>query len=194
VAVDTAGNVLISDGFNNRVRRVDAVDGTIMTVAGSGAPMPAGGFCGDGGLASNACLDSPHGIAVDTDGNVSFSDRGNNRIRRVDAATRIITTVAGNGSAAFCGDSGLATGACLNSPSDVAVDAAGNWLIADRVNQRIRRVDATTRACLFNPGGVAVDPVSGGLLIADTDNHRVRRSGVLHRDGLTREKPPETPE
>ena len=196
VAADASGNVFIADFDNHRIRRVDAVTGIITTVAGGGDPTL--GFCGDGGPATDACLNNPTGVAVDASGNVFIADFGNHRIRRVDAVTGMITTVAGGGmpTPGFCGDGGRATSACLNTPTGVAVDAAGNLSIADRVNHRIRRVDATTgmittvagkgtsgfcgdgglatRACLTNPSAVAVNPVSGSLLIGDTDNHRVR--------------------
>jgi DNA-binding beta-propeller fold protein YncE len=196
VAVNpTTGNLAIADFGNSRIRSVDAITGIITTVAGSATS----GFCGDGGAATSACLNGPEEVAVDATGNVFIADRFNHRIRRVDAATGVITTVAGGGTPTpgFCGDGGAATSACLNESLWVAVDATGNLSIADRVNHRIRSVDAATgiittvagkgvagfcgdggpatSACLTNPSGVAVDPVSGSLLIGDTDNHRVRR-------------------
>jgi streptogramin lyase len=140
VAVDAAGNVLIADQNNARIRRVDAVTGVITTVAGNGA----GGFSGDGGPATAASLSNPVGVAVDAAGNVLIADRSNQRIRRVDAVTGVITTAAGNGASGFSGDGGPATAASLSSPWGVAVDAAGNVLIADQSNSRIRRVDAVT--------------------------------------------------
>jgi sugar lactone lactonase YvrE len=193
VKVDANGNLFIADYNNNRIRRVDAVTSIISTVAGSASA----GFCGDGGPATAACLNSPAGLTLDSNGNVFVADRFNHRVRRVDAITGMITTVGGNGTPGFCGDGGPAGSACLNAPSDLAVDGAGNLSIADRGNHRIRRVNgagiistvagggapspgfcgdggAASRACLFNPTGVAFDPVSGGLLVGDTDNHRVR--------------------
>jgi DNA-binding beta-propeller fold protein YncE len=137
-------------------------------------------------------------LTLDSNGNVFVADRFNHRVRRVDAITGMITTVAGNGTPGFCGDGGPAGNACLSAPSELAVDGAGNLSIADRGNHRIRRINratgiistvagggapspgfcgdggAASRACLFNPTGVAFDPVSGGLLVGDTDNHRVR--------------------
>jgi streptogramin lyase len=140
VAVDAAGNVLIADQSNSRIRRVDAVTGVITTVAGNGTF----GFSGDGGPATAASLSNPVGVAVDAAGNVLIADPNNFRIRRVDAVTGVITTVAGSGTFGFSGDGGPATAANLSGPFGVAVDAAGNVLIADRSNQRIRRVDAVT--------------------------------------------------
>ena len=101
MTVDGSGNLFIADTGNHRVRRVDAVTGLISTVAGS-HPFSGGrkpfGFAGDGGPATSANLGTPSGVAVDADGNLFIADRSNHRIRRVDAATGIINTIAGNGS------------------------------------------------------------------------------------------------
>ena len=112
----------------------------ITIVAGTGTA----GFAGDGGAAAAADLNAPSGVAVDTAGNLFIADSANNRIRTVTAATGIITTLAGTGTAGFAGDGGTATGATLNVPSTAAVDAAGNVSIADAGNDRIRRVAAAT--------------------------------------------------
>jgi len=136
LAIDAAGNLFIADIFNNRVRRVDAATGLITTMAGTGA----GGFSGDGGLATAAELDFPEGLAIDAAGNLFIADSANNRIRRVDAATGIITTVAA---------------AELNSPKGLAVDAAGDLFIADSTNNRIRRVDTATGFITTVAGTVA---------------------------------------
>src|SRR6266851_2745842 len=91
LGVDSIGNVYIADDFNHRLRKVDAATGTINTVVGGGAPTP--GFCGDGGPATSACLNQPVAMAMDANGNLFVADYGNNRIRRVDAATGTITTM-----------------------------------------------------------------------------------------------------
>ncbi len=137
VAADAAGNVFIGDTFNNRVRRVDAVTGVISTVAGTGTA----GFSGDGGPATAAKIGSPARLAVDAAGNLYFDDAA--RVRRVDAVTGVITTVAGTGTAGFSGDGGPATAAQLGGAAGIAVDRAGNVFIADG-NRRVRRVDAAT--------------------------------------------------
>ena len=139
VIVGRDGSLFIQDQGNRRIRRV-APDGIITTYAGRGTT----GFSGDGGPANIASLSNPTGIAVDAQGNLFIADRGNQRIRRVDAVTKIITTVAGNGSWGFGGDGGPATSARLFFPAAVALDAGGNLFIADRDNARIRRVDAAT--------------------------------------------------
>jgi sugar lactone lactonase YvrE len=140
IAFDVAGNLFAADPLNHRVWRVDAVTRQLTSVAGNGTP----GFSGDGGAATAASLRGPSALALDSAGNLFIADQVNQRIRRVDGATRIITTVAGSGRFGFGGDGGPATRAQLYSPSGVALDAEGNLFIADRLNQRIRRVDAVT--------------------------------------------------
>ncbi|HEX2808918.1 MAG TPA: DUF6777 domain-containing protein, partial [Kineosporiaceae bacterium] len=108
---------------------------TITTVAGNGSNS----FCGDGGPATQACLEYPMGLAVDAAGNLYIADVANNRVRRV-APDGTITTIAGNGTSGFCGDGGPATQACLYAPLGPLVDAAGNLYIADRSNSRVRLV------------------------------------------------------
>lgn len=164
----------------------------VFMVAGTGEL----GFKGDGGLATRAHLWFAASVAVDEDGNIVVADSFNNRIRRVDARTGAITTVAGTGEQGFSGDGDRATEARLNSPSGVAVDRKGNILIADTFNHRIRIVDGRTgiistlagtgeqgaagdeglavRAQLADPSGIVVDG-EGNLLIADSANHRIRK-------------------
>ena len=180
LAVDGSGNLYIADALNGRLRRVDS-QGIITTVATG--------------------LNWPEGIAVDSSGNVYIAEKNGHRIRRVDAMGTI-TTIAGTGARGFSGDGGLATGAMLDSPWDVAVDTSGNLYIADYGNRRVRRVDTSgtittvagigyaidsggtgpaIEAVLTRPGGVAVDS-SGNLYIADYGNHRIKQvdsSGTL---------------
>jgi len=167
VAVDGAGNLVIADTDNARLRVVAARTGTfyrqpmtaahIYTVASNGAPSQQEGnqgFSGDSGPALRAELDFPGGVAVDAASNMVIADTGNNRIRVVAARTgefygqamnaHDIYTVAGNGTQGFSGVGGPATAAKLSVPSDVVPDAAGNLLIADSGNNRIRVVAATS--------------------------------------------------
>ena len=148
VVVDVSGNLFISDSDNNVIRKVTAATGLISTVAGNGTA----GYSGDGTAATSANL-SPSGLAVDGAGNLYVSDAGNSVVRKVTAATGIITTVAGTGTAGLLGDGGLATSARLSGPQDVAVDAAGNLYIADSGNLRIRKVAAATGLITTVAGG-----------------------------------------
>jgi sugar lactone lactonase YvrE len=140
IALDGGGNLFIVDG-TSRIRRVDAVTGVITTVAGIGI----GGYDGDNGPASSATLNYPIGVAVDGAGDLFIADWQNNRVRQVDGATQIITTLAGNGSQGYFGDNGPAASTGLCSPSSVALDSAGNLFIADQNDQRVRRIDAVTK-------------------------------------------------
>ena len=190
VGVDGNGNLYIADQSNQRIRKVTP-GGTISTVAGNGIA----GYSGDGGPATNAQLNYPCSVVVDTSGNLYIADQANQRIRMVSAATVNISTIAGNGTTGYGGDSGLATNAQLYNPSDVAVDQNGNVYIADGGNNRVRMLNAATgivstvagngargyggdggpanSAALDEPLGVAVD-ASGNLYIADTYNGRIR--------------------
>jgi sugar lactone lactonase YvrE len=192
VAVDVEGNVFVADSFNNRIRRVDARTGVITTVAGIGYQ----GFSGDGGLATEASLDSPGGVALDATGNILIADTFNHRIRIVDHRTGIISTLVGSGNKGSAGDDGLAIRAQLSEPTGISVDPVGNLLIADTANHRVLLVDKATgviatlagtgtpgfsgdsgigtAAQLNGPTAVAADG-HGLVLIADTFNNRVRR-------------------
>ncbi len=191
VTIDSGGNLYIADSFNFRIRKV-TVAGVINTVAGNGNP----GFSGDGGPATSAQLGNPTGVAVDSAGNLYFSDVHFNRVRKV-TQDGIISTVAGNGIPGFSGDGGPAISAELNGPIGLVVDSAGNLYISDQGNFRIRKVTAdgvistvagngtsalsndtgpATSLPLVHPTGVAVDP-AGDLYIADPDNFTVRKVG-----------------
>lgn len=201
VAVDGAGNLYIADTANNVIRKVWASTGIIITVAGNGLPgTPAN--VGDGGAALLGNLNQPIGVTVDGAGNLFIADYANHRIRRVDAVSDIITTVAGNGTTnpgtgagGFSGDGGPATSAELNFPYTVAFDPSGNMYIPDSLNNRVRIVTpagiintfagngapnwagdggAATSASLFSPEGVISDP-AGNIYIADTQNAAIRK-------------------
>jgi sugar lactone lactonase YvrE len=167
-----------------------APNGTITTVAGTGAP----GFSGDGGPATSAQINNPAGLAADSLGNLYIADSWNQRIRMV-STNGIITTVAGNGSSGFSGDSSPATSAQLDNPTGLAVDSFGNVYIADSSNQRIRMVSVNgvittiagngtsgysgdggpaTSAELASPNGISVDAL-GNVYIADDGNNRIRK-------------------
>src|SRR2546426_1008769 len=189
LTIDNAGNLFFGD-CTGRIRRIDGVTHLITTVAGNGTY----GFSGDGGPATAATIGAPIGVAVDSAGNLFISDLSD-RIRRVDAATQVITTVAGNGTYGFSGDGGPATAAQMNAPLGMAVDSVGDLFIADNGNFRTRRVDATTQlittvagngtysfsgdggpatSAQFSAAGVVVDS-AGNLFVSDIDNCRIRR-------------------
>jgi sugar lactone lactonase YvrE len=194
VCIDQAGNIYIADTGNNRVRKLTLLTNTLATIAGTGVS----GASGDNGPAASAQLNAPGNVSVDGQGNIYIADTGNHRIRRVDASTGVITTVAGTGAANYSGDGGPAFGASLNSPSDVFVDGAGNIFIADTLNHVIRKIDTAgvihlvagtpqsggysgdggtaTSAQLNQPNGVCADQ-AGNVYIADTNNSRIRMVG-----------------
>lgn len=197
VTVDVNGNVYISDGGNNRVRKINT-SGIITTFAGTGV----GGYSGDGGAATLAQLNGPVGVVVDATGSVYIADPTNNRIRKVNTSG-LISTFAGTGGLGYTGDGGASTLAKLNYPTGVAVDMAGNVYINDQGNSCIRKVDTggiistiagtgiggysgdggnATLAMLWTPTGIAADGV-GNVYIADgVNNQRIRKvntSGII---------------
>jgi len=164
VAVDGSGNVYIADYDNNRIREVSS--GNISTVAGNGTY----GYSGDGGAATSAGLRYPVGVAVDGAGNVYIADINNDRIRKVTAATGYISTVAGNGTAAYAGDGAAATSAEINLPNCVAVDGAGNLYIADDNNNRIRKVTASAAPLVFASERVNTTTTDAAQVVTLTNN------------------------
>jgi sugar lactone lactonase YvrE len=141
LVLDQAGNLFIADNANHRVRKVAVGTGVISTVAGDGVPR----FQGDLGAATSASLRSPVGLAFDQGGNLLIADGLNCRVRSVAAGTGVITSMAGTGACSFSGDSGAATSATFNSIGGIVLDHAGNLFIADRLNNRLRRVSAPTQ-------------------------------------------------
>ncbi|MFI7104425.1 RICIN domain-containing protein [Streptomyces sp. NPDC050161] len=148
VAVDGEGVLYIAEYGGHRVRKV-AVDGTISTVAGTGAA----GFGGDGGPAASAKLNGPVGVVVDGEGVLHIAEYGGHRVRKV-AVDGTISTVAGTGAAGFGGDGGPAASAQLNTPYGLAVDCVDTLYIADFVNNRIRKIASPKMAGLPDSGTV----------------------------------------
>jgi sugar lactone lactonase YvrE len=134
---DPAGDLYFADTFNHRIRRVDGRTGIITTIAGNGSA----GYSGDGGPALEAALNEPYGVVVDRAGNVYTADRKNACVRRIDAATGVITTFAGTGAPGYSGDGGPAARAQLAEPNGLAFDPAERRLcIADVADHRVRLV------------------------------------------------------
>jgi sugar lactone lactonase YvrE len=183
LALDGAGNLYITDWFNNRVRKVDAATGIITTVAGTGQL----GFSGDNGPATAAQLNRPSFVVVDGAGNLFISDFFNHRVRKVDVATGIITTYAGSGPVdsgtdatgvphgAFAGDNGPAADARLDGPIGLAVDARGNLFIEDAYNQRVRKV---------SPEGVITTVAGNGVDRSSGDGGLATEAGLAVAWGL----------
>jgi trimeric autotransporter adhesin len=186
VAVDDTGNVYVADEHNNRIRKIDTA-GIITTIAGTGTP----GYSPDGSAADTSKLSNLQLIKIDSKNNIFFAD--NLRIRRIDALTGIMTTVAGNGTGGFSGDGGPATAAQINS-SAIAIDTSGNLYMAEGGPDRIRKVNTSgvistiagngtggyagdggdpLEAKLLFPQGVAVNN-AGDIFIGDVGNNRVR--------------------
>ena len=183
VEMDAAGNVLVADQNNHRIRKVDMV-GNVTTLAGSGFP----GFAN--GTSIGARFQSPTGLAVDAAGNVLVADLNNHRIRKIDSGGNV-ATLAGSGVAGFA--DGTSTAAQFNKPAGVAVDAIGNVIVADVSNHRIRKIapsgtvttlagtgisgfaDGPSTTAQFSvPRAVVVD-AAGNVLVSDRNNHRIRK-------------------
>ena len=205
VALDGAGTLYFSDLNEDRVCALNLSTGVLSTVAGTGAACSSPtAACGDGGAATSSqlALGSFSGLSVDELGNLLIADSGDNRIRSVNLNTGVITTVAGSGTAcptstASCGDGGQATAsaAYLNYPTAIAVNTAGDYLIADMNDNRIRKISqltgnlttvagngtpgssgdgaAATAAELNAPTGLATD-AAGDIYIADQGNSLIR--------------------
>jgi sugar lactone lactonase YvrE len=196
LALDTANHLYLADTHNHRIRRIDLTTGIITTIAGTGTPS----FSGDSSLATTATLNLPTALAIDALGNLYLADTANHRIRSIDAATGIITTLAGTGTQGFSGDGAPATQAAIDSPTSLALDPLNHLYLADTHNHRVRRIDLTTgiittlagtdtpgfsgdgapstASTLNLPTGLTLDPL-GNLYFADTQNHRIRRIDAI---------------
>ncbi|HTR55924.1 MAG TPA: DUF4215 domain-containing protein [Kofleriaceae bacterium] len=154
IVIDGQGGIVLSDGNNNRVRRIDS-SGYINTIAGTGIA----GYNGDGIAATTAELSTPYGVAVDGSGRVLIADCINQRVRRIDGSGTI-TTIAGTGVAGSSGDAAPASAATFGRPIGVAVGGDAAIFIADKDNNRIRRIDPATGIITTVAG--QIDPVDIG--------------------------------
>ena len=189
LALDQKGNLYVTDMANHRVIKIDGVTQLASNIAGTGIA----GKAAENAVAATSQLNSPGGVAVDSNGNVYISDTGNFQIRVV-SATGTITTLVGNGQPGFSGDGGPAIAASLNATFGLALDAQANLFLADRDNFRVRRVDSVSRTIttvagngtafdngvpatsllLFSPSGVSFG-ADGSLYISDLGSDIVRR-------------------
>jgi len=196
IYVDNSQNVYVAEWTNtNRIRRFQ-VGGNISTIAGNGTTT----YTGDGNPAGVALLNNPRGNFRDSAGNTYFADTSNNRIRRIDATTGIITTIAGTGSAGYSGDGGLATAAMINAPYGVCLDSSGSVVyVAESNGHRIRKININTgiittiagtgTAGYSGDGGSATSAMintpygiwpnsSGDIYFADLNNARIRKVDI----------------
>ena len=200
VILDSQGNLLISDSYNNRVRKVDT-NGIITTIVGTGLPPFTPSQSGNNVQATNAMLNTPIGLVLDSSGNLYIADSQDNQIRKVNTSG-VISTIANTfGTLGYNFDGVPATSAQLFNPADVAVDVSGNVYIADYYNSRIRKINTSgtistiagtgtagysgdgasaTAAKINLPSGVSVDS-SGTIYLVDSGNNCVRRitNGII---------------
>jgi GT2 family glycosyltransferase/DNA-binding beta-propeller fold protein YncE len=205
IVIARNGDIYFADSNNHVIRRFGAGNNAHMEpYAGNHDLGP--GFSGDDGPAIDAQLDTPGGVAIAPDGDIIVADSHNDRIRRVDRPTGVITTVAGSGESGYDGDEKPATQAALNTPSAVAAAPNGDIYIADTLNYRVRMIDAktglihtvagdgapgdptnvgdlgpATKAHLNMPSDVAIDRVTGDIYIADMHHNRVRKVDAKSR-------------
>ena len=193
VYVDKRGNIFFADLGNQVIREIDAYTGIIHTIAGNGQA----GYSGDGGPATQASLNFAFHIVEDEEGNLYISDLTNNRIRRIDHHTGIITTIAGTGVAGFNGD-GKAINCQLTGPFGINIDKRGNLIFSDQYGLCIRKLDlktgmlttiaGVTRTRGYSGDGgpatqasfnfiwhVAMDENSGDIYVNDEFNYVIRK-------------------
>ena len=156
VTIDINGNMYIVDHENHRIRKVTP-SGIITSIAGNGIA----GYGGDGGPATDASLNYPTGLVLDTIGNIYIADRDNQRIRMINTSG-VMTTFAGNGTGGYSGDGGIATAAEIYRPDGIAIDSSGNIYIADSYTNRVRKITAAGIISKHAGNGVSGNSGDGG--------------------------------
>ena len=164
---DSRGNLYFTEARNHTVRCVDQATGVITTVVGTGAD----GYSGDDGPATQATLNQPYALRIDANDDIYIVDRLNAAVRKVDAATGVITTVVGTGEPGYGGDGGPGNQAQLREPNDVFLDGKGGLLIADIQDQRIRRLDLGT--------GIITTFAGNGEKVRGGDGHPANQASIL---------------
>ena len=180
-AFDAQGNLYVAEARNHCVRRVDRGTGVITTVAGTGEP----GYSGDGGPATRAMLNEPYSLQVDRNGDIYIVDRLNAAVRKVEAATGVITTVAGTGEPGYSGDGGPGNQAQLREPNDCFLDGKGGLLIADIQDQRVRRLDLST--------GIIATFAGNGEKVRAGDGRPAAEASILGARAVCMDGPRATP-
>ena len=165
VVVGPEGALYVCETTSHVIRRIDPQTQKVSTVAGTGGKS---GYAGDSGPATQALLHEPYEVRFDQDGHMFFVEMRGEVVRRVDARTGIITTVAGNGTAGFSGDGGPATQAQLKQPHSIALDNAGHLYICDIGNHRVRRVDLAQGTIDTFGGTGDRKPTPDGAAVAGT--------------------------
>lgn len=194
IAIDASGNLIVADRNNHRIRKIDLVNDTVTTIAGSTK-----GFLDDTDPLS-AQFNNPSGVAIDAAGNIYVADKLNQRIRMIDANTLAVTTMAGDGTAGLA--DGPAATAQFNNPIDIVINAAGDLFVADELNHCIRKIsngvvstfagsgtagfaDGDGASAQFkNPSGLAIDN-SGNIIVGDRKNYRVRKIDITTQEVTT---------
>jgi sugar lactone lactonase YvrE len=166
-ALDQPGNLFVSEAKNHLVRRIEHNTGIITTVAGTGEA----GYSGDGGPAIKARFNEPYSLTVDRNGDIYIVDRLNAAVRKITAATGIITTVAGTGEPGYSGDGAPGTRAQLREPNDCFLDGQGGLLIADIQDQRVRRLDLAT--------GIITTFAGNGAKVRSGDGMPATQAGIF---------------
>lgn len=196
IVMDAGYSVLyVAEQGNNCIRKIVLANNVITTIAGNGTA----GFSGDGGQAVAAMLNNPSGLALDASNNLYIADKGNQRIRAIAAATGVISTIAGDGTAGFAGDGAPAINAKLNNPTGIAIDGSGNIYIADRSNNRVRKIagngniatvagngtstysgdgGAATAAGIRNPNNIVLDASAPSAFFISDFNSRIRKVDI----------------
>ncbi len=181
VAVSSTGSIYVADRLNQRIR-VFTVGGNIGTVAGSGGVSFSGGFSGDGASAAAAQLARPSGVSIDASGNVYVADSDNQRIRKL-VNGGAIATVVGTGAQGFGVDGGASTSAILNAPKSVAPDASGNLVLADTLDQRIRK--SSLPLLTFTNDGVGIASTPQSVTLANTGSAAIAVASISFTGSFT---------
>ncbi len=190
VCLDKNGNIYIADYENNKIRRIDGVTGIIATIVGNGTTV----YSNDGLMGTNVGIAGPIVVRADTAGNIFYCDQYNHSVRKIEALTGLVTTVAGNGIVGYTGDNGAATQAQLNQPTGIYVNENGDIFLVQYFDGVVRKVDGKTNMIttvvgkiergFSGDGGLATESKlrCGSLVldrhetmyIADQDNNRIR--------------------